>query len=1210
LFGVCNEGKKGALVDANTGILPDMSHPDSFTRDLPFRVGEWLVDPLNNQLQLGESRVKLEPKVMDVLIYLAMHRGKVVSREELEEHVWAGRIVTYDALTATIVKLRKAFQVSNQAEPVIKTISKRGYSLVAPVTSIDPIGEADSASKAPEQAAVPTPVTPVTKDKAQHEHRQVTVLACELIDFATLTARLDTDDLHDVLQQFQSTCANVVQRFAGYVGQYLNGSLVIYFGYPEAHEDGAERAVRTALGVQEAMQKLTVQFPALQALLRIRIGIHTGQVVVGEIADGDLHERMSVVGDTPTIANALQNMAEPGHVLIGESTQQLVENRFVFSPQRPLQLKGRSPPIRVYRVQGLQPLPERFEAKQLGSLTPLIGRDAEIDLLLKRWQQSCAGESQVVMLCADAGIGKSRILHGLQERLQDQRHHHLGFFCSPYHTNSSLYPVITALERTLGIQLNNNPDESLDKLEAYLDALGIDVADNAPVFAELLSLPTTQRYSDFKPRPQELKTRTLSCLLNLLQRMAEQQPLLLMLEDTHWADPTTLEFIDLAITELGGQRLLIVASYRPEYDPPWSAYHQATLLRLNRLSQQESNAIITNLTGGKTLPADILQQIIARADGVPLYVEELTKSILASDALKVSGQQMVLKGALRPLTVPASLHDSLMARLDQLKLSKPLAQLAATLGRSFSRDLLRAVADEDEHSFEAAINELLRAELIFRRGVPPDVSYEFKHALVQNAAYQSLLKRTRQQFHEKIARVLENQFNQIAKAQPEVIAHHYTEAQHVEAAIDYWLRAAQRASERSANLEAIAHVNKGLELHALLSEEPRRNELELKLLLVLGPALLSAKGLGARDAEQVYLRARELCHEEGQREELFTVTWGLWMLCQKRGRLHEAKAFSQELLALADSLADREYQLQAHHAAWTTHFRLSEFAACLEHVQQGMGLYDADAHRHHATRFGGHDPGVCAYYNAAMVQWLFGYADQARASIQQSVRLAEQINHPLSQVLAHVYSAFIAQYCGDPKQVQRHTQKVLSISHSHGIAPDCAAQAGVLDGWMETLSGNLSRGIRMIEQAVMSLRDTGVRTHELYLLSILADSYARAGRVQDGLRVITDALKAIDETGERTFDAEVHRLKGALLLMESENNLEQARNCFQQAIGLAKQQHAKSLELRATMSLCRAQHEHQGQQLTAQMLGPLYKSFNEGRDTADLRAAATLLAQR
>ncbi len=1187
-----------------------MTEPDAFNRDLPFRVGDWLVDPRNNQLRRGERHVKLEPKVMDVLMYFAAHPGKVVSREELEEHVWAGRVVTYDALTATIVKLRKAFQVDNQAEPVIKTISKRGYCLVASVTRIDPIREPDSAGEASEQTAVPAPVTPATKDKAQHERRQVTVVACELIDYAALTARLDAEDLHDVLQRFQAVCAGVVHRFAGHVGQYLNGGLVIYFGYPEAHEDGAERAVRTALGIQEATRKLAVQFPALQEQLRIRIGIQTGQVVVGEIADGDLHERMSVVGDTPTIANALQNLAEPGDVLIGESTQQLVENRFVFMAQRPLRLKGGSPPIRVYRVQGLQPLSERFEARQLGSLTPLIGRDAEIDLLLKRWQQSCAGESQVVMLCADAGIGKSRILHGLQERLQDQRHHHLGFFCSPYHTNSSLYPVIAALERTLGIHLNDDPDESLNKLEAHLGALGMDIADNAPVFAALLSLPTTQRYPDFKPRPQELKTRTLSCLLNLLQRMAGQQPLLLMLEDAHWVDPTTLEFIDLVITELRGQRLLIVTSYRPEFDPAWSGYHQATLLRLNRLSQQESNAIITNLTGGKTLPADILQQIIARADGVPLYVEELTKSILASDALKVSGQQMVLKGTPQPLTVPASLHDSLMARLDQLKMAKPLAQLAATLGRSFSRDLLRAVADEDEHSFETAINELLQAELIFRRGVPPDVSYEFKHALVQNAAYQSLLKRTRQQFHEKIARVLENQFNQITKAQPEVIAHHYTEAQHTEAAIGYWLRAAQRASERSANLEAIAHVNKGLELHALLSEEPRRNELELKLLLVLGPALLSAKGLGARDAEQVYLRARELCHEAGQRVELFTVTWGLWMLCQKRGRLHEAKAFSRELLALADGLADREYQLQALHAAWTTHFRLSEYAACHEHARQGLGLYDADAHRHHATRFGGHDPGVCAYYNAAMVQWLLGYADQARASIQQSVRLAEQINHPFSQVLAHMYSAFIAQYCGDPIQARRHTQKVLSISHSHGIAPDCVAQAEVLDGWVETLSGNLSHGIDMIELAVMSLRDTGVRTHESYLLSILAECYARAGRAQDGLRVTADALKSIDETGERTFDAEIHRLKGALLLIESDNNLEQARNCFQQAIALAQQQHARSLELRATMSLCRAQREHQGQRLTAQMLGPLYKSFSEGRDTADLRAAATLLAQR
>ena len=1185
-----------------------MSNSDTIQPVTPFRIGDFEVDPLNNLLLHNSDSIKLEPKVMDVLVYLANRPGQVVSREELEEKVWTGRIVTYDALTATIVKLRKAFQTHNKHDTIIKTIPKRGYSLVAPVTPIKSVADPSTPpatailESEDKQTLHPEKLTPVKTENArsEHERRQVTVLSCELTLITESMNQPDPEEQHDLYKRFHEVCAEVVHHYGGHIGQYTNGQLIIYFGYPVAHEGDAERAIHTGHGIIDAVKTLSGMVTSDKKDLSVRIGIHSGLVIVGETADSEQHERMSIVGDTPMVANALKNSANPNTVVIGESTKRLVEHWFAFDSVGLIKI-NQSQSINAFQAQNTASAINRFEAKLLEGLTPLVGREIEIELLLKRWEETKTCESQVVCLCADAGIGKSRILQGLQECLQSEEHNRVMLFCSPYHVNSSLYPLIVYLENILNIHSSDNTDQSLDKLETLLSERGLQVAETAPVFAELLSLPGKTRYTDFEPEPQELKNRILECLVLLFNTMAKHKPLLFIVEDAHWLDPTTRELIDLLIKELSTQRILFVTSYRPEFDPPWSGYMQATLLRLNRLSKTESATIIKNVTGGKFLPENILEQIIAKTDGVPLFIEELTKNVLTSEPIE--------EGTLRILNIPESLQDLLMERLDKLKASKQIAQLASILGRTFSLELLRAVADENETALEIALSELVNAELIFRRGVPPDISYEFKHALVQNAAYQSLLKSTRQKFHQNIAKVLQKQFPQISKSQPEVLAHHYTEAQQYEQAIPYWLRAGQRACEHSANIEAIAHLNKGLELVSLLPDSPARIEHELRFLLVLGPALLSAKGLGARDAEKVYLRARELCRETDELAELFTVTWGLWLLCQKRGRLNEAQTFSSELLALAEKLNDQEYHLQAHHAAWTTSFRLSAFQSCDAHTKQGLKLYDADLHRSHATRFGSHDPGVCAYYNAAMTQWLLGYADQARVSVQQAVNLAQEINHPFSQVLAHVFAGFIAQCCGEPEQVKSHTQIVEDVCGSLGIAPDCAAQARVLDGWVETQTGKISSGIHEIEQAFMSHHSTGVRTHEPYLLSILADSYARAEQVENGLRVIADAFNSISETGERTFEAEIYRLKGELLLVESDKNLNEAQNCFQGAIAIAKQQQAKSLELRAAMSLFRSQTEQQRNQLGAQTLQPLYSEFHEGFDTADLRTAATILNQ-
>ena len=1180
-----------------------------------FCVGDWTVDPAKNLIQLGEQVVNLEPKVMDVLVYLAERQGQVVSREELEDNVWAGRIVSYDALTSSIVKLRKALN-STKENPVIKTIPKRGYSLVAAVTAVT---AADTNEANPDENQLKEitqdSYIPAANPPSDPERRQVSVLSCELLNAASIYKHMDPEDVHELLQQLQHSCSDVVNHYGGHIGQYANGEMVIYYGYPEAHEGDAERAVRTALGLVDTVKHMAEKLPAIKQHLSLRMGIHTGLVVVGENTSGNAQERLSMVGDTPAMADGLKRLAQVDTVVISESTKRLVEKLFIFDLLQST-ISSELPSQKVYRVQAMLYAPSRSETMLTDTLTPLVGRDVEIDLLMQRWVQSKYGDSQVVMLCAESGIGKSRILQGLQERLQDEDVERILYFCSPYHTNSSLYPVTVQLQRTLDIQLNDDTKNSLDKLESYLNELGLVVSETAPVFAELLSLPTAEHYPDFRLRAEEIKKLTLESLLQMFHALAQRKPVLLILEDAHWIDPTTRELFDLLINELRSQPVFFVNSYRPEFDPPWSAYMQATLLRLNRLSKQESIGIIENVTAGRALPEKILDLIIARTDGVPLFVEELTRSILSSGALQDSGDGLQLTGSLQTINIPESLQDSLMARLDKLKHAKHIAQIAAIIGRSFSHDLLVAVVREEEMYINHALTELVDEELLFRRGVQPDITYEFKHALVQDAAYQSLLKSKRQQYHRRIAEVLEQLFPHIVKAQPEVLAYHYTEAQQPQQAINYWLRAGKRASEHSANIEAITQLNKGLDL---LKQAPdgeinttQRNQLELLLLLALGPALLSAKGLGSSEAESVYLRARELCREADANDALFTVTWGLWLLCQKRGRIKEAQVLSRELLALADKLKQPAYDLEAHHAAWTTNFRLSHFESTKIHSQTGIKLYDIKQHSNHASRFGGHDPGCCALYNAAMTSWLLGYPEQAQARAEQSVHLAKQINHLMTQALANVFAGFIAQWCKDTKRVIKHAQFVIALCNRHRIAPDCKAQALALASWSDTVSqdkhgGDIAKGIAGIEEAIKALRLTGVRTHESYLLSLLADAYLRTHQAEQGLRTINDALSIVEQTGERTFETEVYRLKGEMLLLQSSNNYDAAIENLEKAIRLAQQQQSKSMELRAVTSLVRAQQTHKYKP-DLEKLSELLNWFTEGKDLPDQKDAGELVA--
>lgn len=686
-------------------------------------------------------------------------------------------------------------------------------------------------------SSISTTVSNAKSETREPERRQLTVMFCDLVGSTALAERLDPEELHALLAQYQDTCAAVIQRFDGYIARYVGDGLLVYFGYPQAHEDEPQRAVRTALGIVDAIKDLDAKLTKPGVGLAVRIGITTGFVVAGDIGSGKRVEQNAVVGETPNLAARLQALAEPNTVVIGASTRRLVEGLFECDNLGPQKLKGISQSVAAYRVRQESDAPSRFEATAIRGLIQLVGRESEVGLLLNRWQQAKDGEGQVVLLSGEAGIGKSRIVRGFRERLEGEHRNRVLYYGSPYHRNSALHPVTDQLERALRFEKDDSATRKLDKLDAALSDLGLPASEYGPVLASLLSVSPDDRYPALELPPEQLKKKTLEAIGTMIKAMSDQYPVLMVVEDAHWIDPSTLELIGLLIERLRSSCFLLLVTCRPEFELAWRAHAHITSLTLNRLSRKESTAMIAKVTQAKRLPDEVLEQIATRTDGVPLFIEELTKTVIESGLLRDAGDHYELSGPLPPLAIPASLQDSLMARLDRLAAVKEVAQLAATLGRSFSHDLLAAVSPLSDEELQCGLSQLMDAELIYRRGLPPDVAYEFKHALVQDVAYQSLLKSTRQQYHRQVAEVLEKRFPDTGETQPELLAHHYTEAGLAEQAVAYWQRAGERAAERAAHVEAIGHLSKGLELLRTFPDTADRAHREIALQIALAGSM-------------------------------------------------------------------------------------------------------------------------------------------------------------------------------------------------------------------------------------------------------------------------------------------------------------------------------------------------------------------------------------
>jgi predicted ATPase len=775
-----------------------------------------------------------------------------------------------------------------------------------------------------------------------------------------------------------------------------------------------------------------------------------------------------------------------------------------------------------------------------------------------------------------------------------------------YFENTALFPLTDLFQRLLQFYAEDTPDAKLEKLKHALSQYRVSLEEFVQLFAPLLALPVPEnRYPRLNLSPQRMRQRTLEALVAILLEQAERQPVLFILEDLHWTDPTTLELLNLVIEQIPTTSILTLLTCRPHFQPAWHHRSYITEMTLNHLSQAQVEQIVTGMSDGKTLPQEVLVQIVAKTDGVPLYVEECTKSLLESGQLTVIDGHYELLGSLSTLAIPATLQDSLMARLDRLVTAKAVAQYAAVIGRQFAYDLLQAVSQLDEATLQRELGRLVEAEIVYQRGLPPQATYAFKHALIQDAAYESLLKRTRQQYHQRIAQVLEEQFLETVEGQPELLAHHYTEAGLTEQAVGYWHKAGQRAGERLAHVEAIAYLHQGLALLQTLPETPERNQQELPVHLALGTSLIATKGSAAPEVAQTYSRAQQLCQHRDDPHRLFPALRGLWNYYNARAELQTAQALGERLLTLAEPTHNSAMLVASHEVLGRTLFWLGAVAAAHTHFTQGIALYTPQQRRASAFLYGV-DAGVICQSYAAWTLWYLGAPDQGLTWSQDAVRLAQGMAHPYSLSFALRGATMFHQLRREVRATQEHAEALISLTTEQDF-PHWITQGAILRGWALVHQGQAKEGIEQMHQGLGAHRATGAEIVRPYFLALLAEVRSLIGQPESGLMALADALTLVDKTGERWYEPELYRLKGALLLQQSPDNQADAETCFQHALEITRHQQAKSLELRAATSLARLWQQQGKRQDAHDLLAPVYGWFTEGFDTVDLQEAKALL---
>jgi class 3 adenylate cyclase/tetratricopeptide (TPR) repeat protein len=1033
------------------------------------------------------------------------------------------------------------------------------------------------------------------------ERRQLTVMFCDLVGSTSLSERLDPEDLRVLMAAYRKAAADVVARYDGHVAQYLGDGVMAYFGWPRAHEDDGERAVRAALDIVAAVKRVDAADP-----LQLRVGIATGPVVVGEGMDDDAEANKLAVGETPNLAARLQGQAGADEIVIAQGTHDLIRGAFDYDDLGAQNLKGIQDLVHAWRVKGASQAEGRFEAQSVGGLTSFVGRETEIAMLLDRWAQAKDGEGQVVLLEGEPGIGKSRLTQVLRERLADQPHIRLRYQCSPYYANSAFYPIIDQMERAAGFAREDSNDAKLDKLETVLAQSAEDVSIVAPLISAMLSLPI-DRYPPLNLSPQRQKDDIIAALAAQVIALSEQQPLLMLFEDAHWCDPTTLETMTAVIGQIEAAPVLLVITYRPEFDPPWTGHGHVVAQSLSRLGKRQGADLVARVTGGKALPDEVLEQIIAKTDGIPLFVEELTKTVLEAGYLKDTGNHYELDGPLPPLAIPSTLQDSLMARLDRLSPVKEVAQTGACIGREFSYELLAAVSPLRDNELQDALQQLVNSELIFRRGSPPESIYSFKHALVQDSAYETLLRSRRQQLHQTIASVLREQFAEQVRTEPALLARHLTEAGLYEKAIPTWHQAGQAAFLASSYAEAIANIKTALDLLQHIDNEAKCGQMEVGLQTLLGLSYQNSVGFGAPETGKAMARAGELLDHAGSMAEkvsILSVTAGNHWLA---GDVSAAAMYYERAFEVAKESEDADL------------VTLSKglYGAILLHVGRGLegarlisemlAAYDRSRHRDLAIQLLGMDieASVLVWFGWTLTQ--LGDFDQAREVAKRGVDVAKAGGHPFTIAQTLSIAALTYNLMGDYKSGFATADEGVKFSEEQGILFWLAISL-LVRGFARGRDNDLENGLHDMERGRGLAADVGSTYTVVWSYAATAELLMLTNRFDDADQYLQLDIQKIELAVGTEAVPNFLRLKADLEVARHGVDSQGAESSLRQGLEISRETRYRYNELRTAISLARFWQVRGDIDEARDLLTGVLAGFNEGLDTEYMKEAQSVLA--
>jgi serine/threonine protein kinase/predicted ATPase len=1026
------------------------------------------------------------------------------------------------------------------------------------------------------------------------QRRQLTFLSCGLTSLATLVPDHDQED--ESLSKFNALCADIINTLNGRLVAVLGGKVLACFGHPIAHEGDAERTVRAGLQIIEAVRRTRSQRGF--SSVRVRIGIHTGLEIVEDV-EGE-REAFHIQGTTPQIAASLERLADDDAVVIGHSTAHLARGVFELECLGSHVVEGASQPIEAYRVSRERDIDNRFDAAFASSQTPLVGREADVEHLVELWRSARNSQGQFALLTGEAGIGKSRLVRVLKDRIASDGATRMSCQCWPQFKSSAFHPVIELLLRSMGILREDSTEQKLGKLETSLSALEMDSTENMPLIASLLSIPLPGA-SDLLSDPRERKKRTIDSLKDMVLALAGQRPVLFVAEDLHWADHSTLELLSALLESVTSAQVLILGTARPEFRKLWPTRSHVHQIPVSHLPPRLAAEMVQRAAGVSTLPTDVINALVQRAEGVPLFIEEMTRTVVDSVRDSVALGESVVSPML-----PATLNELFLARLDRLTpTSKELAQISSVVGRSFPYVLIHRVSGTREATLQGALLSLSEADVLLCQGRPPDSKYQFKHFLIQDAAYHSLPKKKRRELHLRVAQALTELLPETTEIQPELLAHHYTDGGDIEQALANWERAGRRAAERSANVEAINHFGQALQMLAKIAEGPDRNRRELSLQLALGAPLMAVKGYAAAEVEKAYARARELCRGASEDVQIFPALQGLWQFYMVSGELPTARELAEQLLVVAQNSTDSTMLLLATRSLATTVFLQGEIVRCRELTETGLALYDRGSHGSLGLRYG-HDPGVAHGLYAAWAIWLLGYPDRALRKAFDAVTLAEKLAHPVSIAFAKCYSAVLRNSCGDYLAAAADAAVAKSVSTAHHLALWLAVGT-MMEGWARFGLGDWEAGIALFRQGVTEWQGTGARAGMTFFLVTLAEAYRKARLPKKGMIVLDEAEALVEQNSEHYYEAELYRVKGELRLALAPQDHDGAEAEIRRAVEIASHQKAKSLQLRATTSLFYVAQSRSRSQETRQLLFETYRSFSEGFGTADLQLARAAL---